>query len=154
MRLAAGFAAVLPPLSKGGGTAEGRDGGIALRRALRRSGLPRNIKFIRRGGIYPARGVCAAAGFPGAQCAPLQGARWGWLCGWPQVFPSARRGGFHIRPQTSRHRKPGRYRIGPYNISTKIFIPPKKPETPPTHKTQKPKKAPKKPQPPPASRSP
>ena len=94
------------------------------------SALARNIKFIRRGGIYPARGVCAAAGFPGAQCAPLQGARWGWLCGWPQVFPSARRGGFHIRPQTSRHRKPGRYRIGPYNISTKIFIPPKKPETP------------------------
>ena len=90
-------------------------------------------------GFIPPAGVCPTAGFPGAQCAPLQGARWGWLCGWPQVFPSARRGGFHIRPQTSRHRKPGRYRIGPYNISTKIFIPPKKPETPPTHKTQKPK---------------
>ena len=33
LRLAAGFAVGLPPLSKGGGTAEGRDGGIALRRA-------------------------------------------------------------------------------------------------------------------------
>ncbi len=122
-----------------------RDGEIALRRVLRRSGLPRNIIFIRRGGIYPARGVYAAAGFPGAQCAPLQGARWGWLCGWPQVFPSARRGGFHIRPQTSRHRKPGRYRIGPYNISTKIFIPPKKTTNAPPHtKPQKPKKPPQK----------
>ena len=77
-RLAAGFAAVLPPLSKGGGTSRSAvpeglpcggllfersaaTGGIALQRALRRSGLPRNIKFIRRGGIHPARGVCAAA---------------------------------------------------------------------------------------------
>ena len=31
LRLAAGFAAGLPPLLKGGGTAEGRDGGIALK---------------------------------------------------------------------------------------------------------------------------
>ena len=122
-----------------------RDGGIALRRALCRSGLARNIKFIRRGGIYPARGVYAAAGFPGAQCAPLQGVRGG--AGYTVSHgPPARRGGFHIRPQTSRHRKPGRYRIGPYKISTKIFIPPKKPETPPhtqNPKTKKPKKPPK-----------
>ena len=51
-----------------------------------RSGLARNIKFIRRGGIYPARGVCPIAGFPGAQCAPLHRvARQGWVRGWPQA---------------------------------------------------------------------
>ena len=117
-----------------------RDGEIALRRVLRRSGLREAPNLFVGAGFIPPAGVCPTAGFPGAQCAPLQGARWGWLCGWPQVFPSARRGGFHIRPQTSRHRKPGRYRIGPYNISTKIFIPPKKTRNAPhTHKTQKPK---------------
>ena len=126
-------------------------GGLLFERSAVTEGLPysrhcavpvwpeaQNL-FVGAGFIPPA-GVCPTAGFPGA--------RWGWLCGWPQVFPSTRRGGFHIRPQTSRHRKPGRYRIGPYNISTKIFIPPKKPETPPPHtkpKNPKTKKAPQKP---------
>ena len=76
------------------------------RRALRRSALARSAKFIRRGGIYPARGVCAAAGFPGrTMCAPTRGTRRGSVCGWPRGFPSARRGGFHIRPHASPRRK-------------------------------------------------
>ena len=124
-----------------------RDGGIALQRALRRSGLREAPNLFVGAGFIPPAGVCPTAGFPGAQCAPLQGARWGWLCGWPQVFPSARRGGFHIRPQTSRHRKPDRYKIGPYNKSTKIFNPPpqKTRNAPHTQnpKTKKPKKPPK-----------
>ena len=91
-------------------------GGLLFERSAVTEGLPygghcavpvwpeaQNL-FVGAGFIPPA-GVCAAAGFPGAQCAPLQGARWGRLCGWPRGFPSARRGGFHIRPHASPRRK-------------------------------------------------
>ena len=123
-----------------------RDGGIALQRALRRSGLREAPNLFVGAGFIPPAGVCPATGFPGAQCAPLQGVRGG--AGYTVSHgPPARRGGFHIRPQTSRHRKPGRYRIGPYKISTKIFIPPPKNQKRPPHtkpKNQKTKKAPQK----------
>ena len=65
-----------------------RDGEIALRRVLRRSSFARNIKFIRRGVIYPARGRLPHRRVPGrTMCAPTRGARRGWVCGWPQGFP-------------------------------------------------------------------
>ena len=42
-----------------------------------RSGLARNIKFIRRGGIYPVRGCLPHRRVPGrTMCAPTRGARW------------------------------------------------------------------------------
>ena len=57
-------------------------------------------------GFIPPAGVRPVAGFPGrTMCAPTRGTRRGSVCGWPRGFPSARRGGFHIRPHASPRRK-------------------------------------------------
>ena len=117
-----------------------RDGEIALRRVLRRSSFARNIKFIRRGVIYPARGRLPHRRVPGrTMCAPTRGARRGWVCGWPQGFPqpvgadsiSARK----LRATANRADIESALTIYP----PKYLSPPKNQKRPPTHKTQKPK---------------
>ena len=62
------------------------------------SGLPRSPKFIRRGGIYPARGRLPHRRVPGrTMCAPTRGARRRGGSRFAAGFASPRRAGVHAR---------------------------------------------------------
>ena len=114
----AGVATGLPPLSKGGGTAAGRDGGIALPQgpagwghlALRLSGWPRPSRLAGRSpwavgaGFIPPGDVGAAAGSPGTmQASSPTGVAITQSCGlpgWAQLcrrFASLVKGRWHGR---------------------------------------------------------